>query len=57
MGEIKKEKTWAIYTDSLILLLAIAKQAIHLSGVTTRLPLTDYYLTIGRARNSEWPWE
>ena len=37
-----------------------AKQAINLQGMaTTKLPYTDYYLTIRRARNSEWQrrWE
>ena len=32
-----------------------AKQAIDIPGMTsTRLPHTDYYLTIRKARNSEW---
>ena len=31
------------------------KQAIDILGMTTtRLPYTNYYLTIRRARNSEW---
>ena len=37
-----------------------AKQAIDIPGMTTtRLPYTDYYLTIRRARKSEWQryWE
>ena len=37
-----------------------AKQAIGIPGMsTTRLPQTDYYLTIRRVRNSEWQreWE
>ena len=37
-----------------------AKQAIDMPGInTTRLPHTDYYLTIRRAINSEWQkeWE
>ena len=37
-----------------------AKEATEMPGlVTTRLPYTDYYLTIRRARNSEWQreWE
>ena len=35
-----------------------AKQAIDMPGMTTtRLPYTDYYLTIRRARNSEWQKE
>ena len=32
-----------------------AKQEIDMPGMTkTRLPHTEYYLTIRRARNSEW---
>ena len=32
-----------------------AKQAIDMPGMTTtRLPHTDYYLTISMARNSKW---
>ena len=32
-----------------------AKQALDMPGMTTtRLPHTDYYLTIRKARNSEW---
>ena len=32
-----------------------AKQAIDLPGMTTsKLPYTDYYLTIRRAKNCEW---
>ena len=37
-----------------------AKQVIHMPKMTTtRLPYTDYYLTILRARNSKWQreWE
>ena len=35
-----------------------AKQAIEMPRITTkRLPHTDYYLTIGRAINSEWQRE
>ena len=37
-----------------------AKQVIDRTGMTTtKLPYTDYYLTIRRARNSEWQreWE
>ena len=35
-----------------------AKQAIDIPGIiTTRLPHTDYYLTIRRARNFEWQRE
>ena len=35
-----------------------AKQAIDMPGVTTtKLPHTDYYLTMWRARNSEWQGE
>ena len=37
-----------------------AKQAIEIPGMTTmRLPYSDYYQTIRRARNSEWQreWE
>ena len=37
-----------------------AKEAIYMPGmITTRLPYTDYYQTIRRARNSEWQreWE
>ena len=37
-----------------------AKQAIEIPGITTmRLPYSDYYQTIRRARNSEWQreWE
>ena len=37
-----------------------AKQAIDIPGMTTtRLPYTDYNLTIRRAKNSEWQreWE
>ena len=36
------------------------KQAIEIPGMTTmRLPYSDYYQTIRRARNSEWQkeWE
>ena len=36
------------------------KEAIDMPGmITTRLPCTDYYLTIRRARNSKWQreWE
>ena len=33
----------------------VAKQAIDLPGMTTsKLPYTDYYLTIRRAKNCEW---
>ena len=36
-----------------------SKQAIVMPGMTTRLPHTDYYLTISKARNFEWKreWE
>ena len=35
-----------------------ANQAIDIPGITrTRLPYTDYYLTIRKARNSEWQRE
>ena len=35
-----------------------AKQATNIPGMSTmKLPYTDYYLTIRRARNSEWQWE
>ena len=35
-----------------------AKEAIDIPGlITTRLSYTDYYLTIRRARNSEWQRE
>ena len=37
-----------------------AKQAIDIPGMTsTRIPYTDYYLTIRRAKNTEWQreWE
>ena len=35
-----------------------AKRAIYMPGMTiTRLPYTDYYLTIKRARNSKWQRE
>ena len=35
-----------------------ANQAIDMPGMTlTRLPYTDYYLTIRKARNSEWQRE